>query len=86
MDEAVPPFLAPDELIERSQPTPRTGWFWYAMTGFAAVVLGARPKDLTRPDMIAEFLSQRTADATAYWEANFQPIINGPSAAEASVK
>jgi hypothetical protein len=39
MDDVSPPFLPPEELIERSQPAPRTGWFWYGLGGFVLVVL-----------------------------------------------
>jgi hypothetical protein len=34
-----PAFLDPNELIERSQPVPRAGIFWYMVGGFAIVVV-----------------------------------------------
>src|SRR5436305_11500368 len=34
-----PTFLEPHELIERSQPGPRAGIFWYMIGGFALVVI-----------------------------------------------
>jgi tetratricopeptide (TPR) repeat protein len=39
MDDPAPPFLSPEELIDRSQPAPRTGWFWYGLGGFVLVIL-----------------------------------------------
>lgn len=43
------------------------------------VVLGTRPKELANAESIPEFLSQRLADANGYWDANFEPILNGAS-------
>lgn len=40
MDEDSP-FLDVPALIDRSQPAPRAGWFWYAMGCFLLVVLGS---------------------------------------------
>ena len=34
-----PSFLDPHELIERSQPAPRTGGFWYVLAGFFCLVM-----------------------------------------------
>ncbi len=34
-----PSFLDPHELIERSQPAPRTGAFWYVLAGFFCIVM-----------------------------------------------
>lgn len=39
MEEITPPFLPAEDLIERSQPAPRTAWLWYGLTGFVAVVM-----------------------------------------------
>lgn len=47
------------------------------------VVLGARPKELPSGEFIPEFLSQRLADATGYWEQTFQPVLDAAATADA---
>jgi tetratricopeptide (TPR) repeat protein len=55
MDAAPPvpeqPFLNPHDLIERSQPAPRTAWIWYMGGGFLFVVLMSTYASARSPEM-----------------------------------
>src|SRR3954468_22717554 len=56
------PFLDVSALIERSQPHPRVGWFWYALGVFLLVVMGSAyltshsPQWATAVDLLSKFL------------------------------